>query len=612
MPHRVTARLVTWLLAGSLLGCPGPRVAIAGTIASSEASVDYIRDALGTDTLWLRRRVNTCPIVYVEGEDRLLEVAFEPSRLFRVPASLPVHVRSVKGDSESGFKIHLGSRRFGRGTLHIRRPLSGALSTAELDTLLAAVFRSASAGAADHPIIGNRSSLVAHAASCNHLPAPVDREAFASTEQALAAGFEPCPVCFSNTLRISGFRMEQRLGQEVARLLRSGYSFAPDAAVQSRLSRAGESVLERWIAPLKGYRYRFAVVESDDLNAVACPGGTIYFTSAMMRVLESEEELEAALAHEIAHVELRHGYRQYRSAMKGRLIAGLAALAAGAVAADRTHDAVFGARVAGWVATLGEIASQIVLAGYSREHEAEADDFAMTFLLRKSDAQSTAPLVSVLSKLRYAAATDGEIWAHQTAFATHPDIETRISRTGGAELAEFDSSATFWGCDASGEILLVVRLVSQGIASYREHYVLSGKGMRGGGQPAMRSSRVVVRTKSRMEYRLFASIESTTELADRASLGTLEIRAGGREYFLSNPERTEIFPVDEVSAVFVSRDIDSLIEDPLEEIRLPQIRGVTRWVPARDMESQRDLQGPAGGDAPAEADPRGRGGKRSR
>ena len=53
----------------------------------------------------------------------------------------------------------------------------------------------------------------------------------------------------------------------------------------------------------RGYRYRFQVVDSDDINAFAVPTGYIFMTRGLLESLESDNEVAAILAHEIAHVE---------------------------------------------------------------------------------------------------------------------------------------------------------------------------------------------------------------------------------------------------------------------------------------------------------------------
>ncbi len=68
---------------------------------------------------------------------------------------------------------------------------------------------------------------------------------------------------------------------------------------------------ERLIGALGGtpYTYRWHVVEDDDVNAFAAPGGFVVVTTAMLREAASPEEVAGVLAHEIQHVELRHGVR---------------------------------------------------------------------------------------------------------------------------------------------------------------------------------------------------------------------------------------------------------------------------------------------------------------
>lgn len=56
--------------------------------------------------------------------------------------------------------------------------------------------------------------------------------------------------------------------------------------------------------------FRFFVLDADAANAYACPGGVVFITRGMMQSLESEAELALILAHEIAHVVLRHGMQE--------------------------------------------------------------------------------------------------------------------------------------------------------------------------------------------------------------------------------------------------------------------------------------------------------------
>ena len=142
--------------------------------------------------------------------------------------------------------------------------------------------------------------------------------------------------------------------------------------------------------PLKGYRYRFQVVDADDVNAFAVPTGYIFVTRGLMESLETEQELAAILAHEIAHVESRHGYRQWRTRRNVSRVTGI--LGALARDTDNAADDI--------IAGLTAFTSQLFLAGYGRDREREADLFA-SFYLNEADIGDR-PLVSSFRKLKFA------------------------------------------------------------------------------------------------------------------------------------------------------------------------------------------------------------------
>ena len=68
--------------------------------------------------------------------------------------------------------------------------------------------------------------------------------------------------------------------------------------------------------PRKSHRpnlqYTFTVLDGDEVNAFALPGGYVYITRGIMVYLNSEAELAAVLGHEIGHVTARHSVRQQR------------------------------------------------------------------------------------------------------------------------------------------------------------------------------------------------------------------------------------------------------------------------------------------------------------
>ena len=115
-------------------------------------------------------------------------------------------------------------------------------------------------------------------------------------------------------------------------------------------------------APGAKYPYQIRVVNASDINAFSLPGGFMYVNRGLIEAARTEPELAAVLAHEMAHVALRHGTHQ---ASKANFIE-LPAAIAGAVIGNNS--------MLGSLARLGiNLGAESVLLKYSRTAESEAD-----------------------------------------------------------------------------------------------------------------------------------------------------------------------------------------------------------------------------------------------
>jgi beta-barrel assembly-enhancing protease len=98
------------------------------------------------------------------------------------------------------------------------------------------------------------------------------------------------------------------LGDASAGEIARQVSLLRDERANSYVQRLGEKIA----AGAPGYRfpYRFVVVSSPEVNAFALPGGYVFINTGAIEAAHSEGELAGILAHEIAHVALRHGTNQ--------------------------------------------------------------------------------------------------------------------------------------------------------------------------------------------------------------------------------------------------------------------------------------------------------------
>lgn len=173
-----------------------------------------------------------------------------------------------------------------------------------------------------------------------------------------------------------------------------------------------------------GLEYTFTVLDSPDINAFAMPGGFVYINRGLILYLQSEAELAAVLAHEIAHITERHGSRQNILAKTSSV----ASLALGVLAAIGTGSGTVGSLAHDATATAGTA----MVRGYGREMELEADREGARFMHRSG--YDPMAMVEVLGAMkdqesfaRMRARAEGrDAVVYHGVFSTHPRNDQRL------------------------------------------------------------------------------------------------------------------------------------------------------------------------------------------
>lgn len=125
------------------------------------------------------------------------------------------------------------------------------------------------------------------------------------------------------------FSKEQdiQLGKEAAGEIEKQLTVIDNAELNAYLQRIGSKLAATEEAG--GYPYTFKLVQDKSINAFALPGGPAFVHTGLLTAAENEAQVAGVLAHEIAHVALRHGTNQVSKAQLLQLPAALAAAAAG-------------------------------------------------------------------------------------------------------------------------------------------------------------------------------------------------------------------------------------------------------------------------------------------
>jgi predicted Zn-dependent protease len=165
--------------------------------------------------------------------------------------------------------------------------------------------------------------------------------------------------------------------------------------------------------------YHFLILDSGEINAFACPGGDIFITRGLLRIAESEDMVASILAHEIGHVQKKHGLQSIKQARVTQALT-LSALAATKVAGSQELSDL----TAEFEGSLDDIIKTLVVNGYSKEFEKEADTTSAVILKRVGyDAYALIQALKLMEK---------QLKPGEPDFAkTHPDPEERIKSVKG-------------------------------------------------------------------------------------------------------------------------------------------------------------------------------------
>ncbi len=163
--------------------------------------------------------------------------------------------------------------------------------------------------------------------------------------------------------------------------------------------------------PEQRYAFTFRLADDATINAFALPGGSVVVHSGLLLRAERAEEVLGVLAHEIAHVQERHGIRSMISQL------GLVVIV----------QAFFG-DASGLAAIVAEGGRHLAGLQFSRDFEREADDRAVEYLVAAG--MSVDGMLTFFEKMRDEEARAGHGAPSLSLLSTHPATAERIERLG--------------------------------------------------------------------------------------------------------------------------------------------------------------------------------------
>jgi len=207
----------------------------------------------------------------------------------------------------------------------------------------------------------------------------------------------------------AGTKKEIDFGRGVAAKILGKYPIFKDEEKVNYVSQIGTGISAQLGRP--ELRYYFGILDTEDINAYAAPGGYIFVTTGALKLMSNEAQLAGVLAHELAHINQKHIVKQLNlQTSDSSLTSGIAQILGGAtlsakIALERLNDLAF---------------KMLMEEGLSKKDEADADQKALEMLISTGyDPQSYLDyLLSLKPHLEQGQA--------KVLSKTHPTIDNRI------------------------------------------------------------------------------------------------------------------------------------------------------------------------------------------
>jgi predicted Zn-dependent protease len=201
---------------------------------------------------------------------------------------------------------------------------------------------------------------------------------------------------------------EIRMGKEYAQQVEASVKLIQDPVVTEYVNRIGQNLVRNSDAQVP---FTIKVIDADDINAFALPGGFFYVNSGLILAADEEAELAGVMAHEIAHVAARHATRQMTRAQWANI---------------GTIPLIFvGGGIGYAVRSAAGLGLPMTFLSFQRGFEAEADYLGLQYMY-KSGYDPNA-FISFFEKVQ--AQEKRKPGTLAKAFGTHPQTPDRISKS---------------------------------------------------------------------------------------------------------------------------------------------------------------------------------------
>jgi len=200
------------------------------------------------------------------------------------------------------------------------------------------------------------------------------------------------------------WKTEKYFGRNTVQQIEHYYGFINDPILTDYINRVGKKLSDN--SDRTDIPYEFYIINSEETNAFAAPGGFVFVTKGLLEKTETEEELAGVMGHEVGHIAAKHGAKRIKKLPF--LIAGMTILD------SKTSETV--SRMAG-------IALSLMQLHYSREDEYQADNLGAKYSYKSG--YDPSGMISFFKKLEKENPSEG-FGKLEVAISSHPKTVSRM------------------------------------------------------------------------------------------------------------------------------------------------------------------------------------------
>ncbi|MCZ6502274.1 MAG: M48 family metalloprotease [Gammaproteobacteria bacterium] len=228
--------------------------------------------------------------------------------------------------------------------------------------------------------------------------------------------FSVCLLLGSSQVFALSEKEEIKLGQAEHRKITARYGVYRDKSLQEYITMVGQRVASESSRP--ELEFHFTILNDDIINAFALPGGYVYITRGMLTHMNSESELAAVLGHEVAHITEKHAIKRQNRQKGLNILNTVLAIGTG-------QPGLY---------ELGNIFGGVLITGYSREFELEADEVGAQYMAKAGySPEAMLKTIEILKakdriEIKQARIEKRKPNVYHGFLSSHPDHDTRYEK----------------------------------------------------------------------------------------------------------------------------------------------------------------------------------------